>query len=529
MKNILIGLSWPYANGELHIGHFASSLPADVLARYYRLKGNKVCFVSGTDCFGTPISIQSQKEKKSPTEIVELYHKKFIEVFEKAEFSFDIYSKTIEDSHQKFAYEFHKDLYNSEYIYKKNEKKLFCEHCNRFLPDRYVEGICPRCGKKSKGDSCENCGKVLEPEDLLLPKCILCGNKPDFKDNYQYNISLSKLEKELNNYFKKNSSDWTLNAINLTNRYFDEGLLDRAISRDLDWGIPIPVKNEDNKVIYNWGENVLGYLSTCKLWCEKNNINFDKFIKRDNSEHIFVHGKDNIPFHSIIYPALILASGRNYNLPNKIFAFEYVTNNGEKISKSKGTNLLIKDLIDKYNSDFVRYYFAKNISDRKDLDFSLQKFSECVNGELINNWGNFINRTFSFIKNKFDGKLEKFAIESNILEKINQTFIDVSNEFSNGKISNALKIIFELISFSNKFLQKTEPWSILKINKKEAENLCYQYIVLISNINILLSPFIPKCSNKISNWLNYNISDYSIYIPDRINIDSFNILWERII
>ena len=528
MDKILIGLSWPYANGELHIGHLGSSLPADILARYYRLKGNEVCFVSGSDCFGTPISIQAQKENRSAKEISDEYHNRFVDVFHDLGFSFDNYTKTSNEHHVDFAKDFHASLYKSEYVYKKEERRLFCENCNRFLPDRYVVGLCPICGAKTKGDACEKCGTILEPEDLKEPVCGICGEKPTFKNTFQYYLALSKLENKLKDYFEHSSLNWSTNAINLTTRYFNEGLKDRAISRDLDWGVPIPIENTGDKVIYNWGENVLGYLSACKEYCEEKNKNFNDWFKNDNCKHIYVHAKDNIQFHTIIFPALLLANSQGYHLPDEIFAYEFVTNEGQKISKSRGTCLTARELLEKYDVDFLRFYFAKNISDRKDLDFRQTDFVNCVNGELINNWGNLVNRTLSFIRDKFDNKINQLEVFDETKEKIEKTFISVSKYIENGKISNALRDILELVDYSNKFFNSTEPWKLVKEDKGKCERLCYQYLILIANIIVLLNPFIPKGTSKVAKWIGIEIKKYEPVKLQKVQIEEFRPLYERI-
>ena len=526
-NNILIGLSWPYANGELHIGHLGSSIPADIIARYYRLKGDKVCFVSGSDCFGTPISIKAQTEGKKPNEVAEYYHDKFVKIFKDLHFSFDNYTKTNNNHHIEFAKEFHKELYNTEYVYKKDEQRLFCSHCNRFLPDRYVIGLCPNCGSKAKGDSCENCGKILEPEDLLEPQCGICGETPGFKDNFQYYLSLSKLESKLKKFYIDRKDSWSLNAINLTERYFQQGLIDRAISRDLDWGVPVPIEELKEKVIYNWGENVLGYISACKEFCETKGLNYLEWFGNENSKHIYVHAKDNIPFHTIIFPALLLANDK-YHLPDEIFAYEYVTNNGQKISKSKGTYLTSQDLLDKYDVDFLRYYFAKNINDKKDLDYSAYDFANSVNGELINNWGNFVNRTLSFVKNKFDSKIGKFEIRDEIAEKIEETFKVSSLNIEKGKVGVAVREIFELVDYANKFFDSTQPWNVYKEDKIKCEELCYQYLSIIANVAILLNPFTPKGCSKVLNWINLKLDKYTFIYPNKFTINEFSPLYERI-
>lgn len=528
MGNIFIGLSWPYANGELHIGHLGSSLPADILARYYRLKGYNVFFVSGSDCFGTPISIQAQKENKSPKKITDEYHEKFSQIFNDLNFSFDYYSKTTSACHIEFARNFHRNLYNTDYVSKKTENRLYCNKCKRFLPDRYVIGKCPKCGEISKGDSCERCGSILEPEDLKEPHCGICNEIPVFKETYQYYLKLSNLQEQLVKYFNSTNATWTQNAINLTQRYFNDGLIDRAISRDLDWGVAVPT-NEKGKVIYNWGENVLGYLSACEEFCIKHNQNLDGWFKNNNVKHIYVHAKDNIQFHSIIFPALLIANTNHYHLPDEIFAYEFVTYEGQKISKSKGTCLTVRELLNKYDVDFLRFYFAKNISDKKDLDYRAKDFINCVNGELINNWGNFVNRTLSFIKSKFDKKINKFSLNNDIKIRINNTFNNVSNYIEKGKISNALKEILELVDYSNKYFNITEPWKVVKEDKNHCEELCYQYLTLIVNLSILLNPFIPNGTDKVASWIGIEIKKYDFYEISNIILQDFKPLYSRIV
>ena len=527
-NKILIGLSWPYANNELHIGHLGSSLPADILARYFRLKGNEVCFISGSDCFGTPISIVAQKENKHPSEIADFYHNKFEKILSDLDFSFDNYTKTNTEHHIKFAKSFHKNLYNTPFVEKINEKRLFCNTCNRYLPDRYVIGLCPNCNNLTKGDSCDKCGKILEPEELINPKCSLCENTPITKATYQYYLKLTSLEQQLKQYFNTHKSSWSQNAINLTQRYFDEGLKDRAITRNLDWGVKIPIETAEDKVIYNWGENVLGYLSACIDWCENNNKNPDDWLKNKNVRHIYIHAKDNIQFHSIIYPALLLANTEGYHTPDDIFAYEYVTYEGQKISKSKGTCLTAQSLLDKYPLDYLRFYFAKNISDKKDLDFKEHDFINSINGELINNWGNLVNRTLTFIKNKYNGRISKHSVSHTIKDRIKATYISVSSHLNNGKIANATSEILSLVNFANKYFDESQPWKLVKSDKNTCEDLLFDYLTLITNIAILFSPILTKSSKTVLDWLKINNYIYEYTEPQNVELENIEPLYKRI-
>lgn len=529
-RNILIGLSWPYANGPLHIGHFGSSLPADVIGRYFRLKGDHVMLVSGTDCFGTPASIQAQKENCNPLEIVEKYDKKFREVFNAVDFQFENFTRTVEPRHIEFAQNFHRDLYKSNYVTNKIISQYYCKSCDRFLADRYVVGLCPFCKSPAKGDSCDHCGKILEPEILLEPKCSICGNTPELKETSQIYLQLNKLEKELKAYFNKRKDKWTINAQNMTQRYFDEGLQDRAITRNLNWGVPVPDCNDKNKVIYNWAENVLGYLSATKMYCDDHNLNWLDWWKNDSAIHYYVHAKDNIPFHSLILPALLLSNSNHYHLPDVLVSSEYVNIEGKKISKSAGTCLTVEELLQEFNSDMIRFYFAKNVNDKKDLNFTFLDFVNTINGELINNWGNLVNRCLSFIKSKFNCKLSHGTLDLEIKQKIDTTFESVSKLIEEGKIALVIKEIMDLVSYSNKLFDSYAPWASLKVDEKKCQEQLFNVVTLINNINILLSIITPNACKKVFEYLGTNANDFNPYYFDKDIVISENIapLYSRI-
>jgi len=525
----MIGLSWPYSNGELHIGHFGSSMPADVMARYFRMQGDKVCMVSGSDCYGTPTSIQAQKEGVTPLSITEKYHKKFVDIFKAIDFSFDKYTATTDDRHVQFVQDFHRDMYKSDYITTKEDKRLYCEHCQRFLPDRYVYGICPHCHNKAKGDSCSHCGQILEPEDLLEPKCLLCDNTPVLKDVSQLYIELSKLTDQIVAYFNKVKDGWNLNAINMTQRYIDEGLQDRAITRNLDWGIPVPDCNEKDKVIYNWAENVLGYLSATKMYCDENGLNWEDWWSNDKAIHYYVHAKDNIPFHTIIFPGMLMANSHKYHLPDRVISSEYVMLDGRKVSKSEGTVVLIRELLEYIDSDYLRFYFAKNVNDKKDFNFTFQELVNSVNGEIINNWGNLVNRSLMFIKSKFSGKISVQKIDVNIEKKIKDVFAEVSEEIEQGKINIALKTILDLVDYSNKLFDEYAPWNSIKSDKTLCEKQLFNIVSLIANINILLTPYLPKGCAKVEKLLNIKENSYNYFeLTKDIELEEIEPIYQRL-
>lgn len=367
MKNILVAGAWPYANGSLHIGHIGSLLPGDVLARYHRAKGDSVCYVSGSDCHGTPVAVRARKEGRTPEEISNFYHKEFEECFQWLGFSYNLYSKTSSEEHIRFVKEFHEKLYQSPYVYEKEVPQAYCEHCRSFLADRFVVGKCPVCGEDTRGDQCDACGEVLEPEQLKEPVCTICGDKIAFRASKHLYIAISKLKKELQE-FVGSHENWRKNAIAVSNRYIEEGLRDRALTRDLDWGIDVPLKGYEDKKIYIWAENVLGYLSLSKIAAKEQGKDF-KELWGPQARHYYVHGKDNIPFHTIILPALLLAEGGGWHLPDDIVSGEYLTLEGKKISTSRNYAVWIKDLAGRYDPDSLRYYLIHKRSRKERCGF----------------------------------------------------------------------------------------------------------------------------------------------------------------
>lgn len=329
--NVFIGGAWPYANGSLHIGHIAGLLQGDIIARYHRLKGNQVCYVSGSDCHGTPIQIRAKKEGVTPKDIAKRYHQEFKECFKQLGFSYDRYDATIDEEHKIFVQDYIKQLHDKGHLYEKGVEQAYCDNCVQFLPDRFVEGDCPHCKQKARGDQCDHCGSLLEPIELENRSCSICGEAPIFKETKHLYLALSQFQALLNQYVELHE-DWRTNAYNQSKRYLNEGLVDRAITRDLDWGIDVGLSGYEDKKIYVWVEAVLGYLSSCKRFVEDNQLDLDYF--NQEGLHYYIHGKDNIPFHTIILPALLKAYGHTH-LPDEIISSEYVTLEGRKISTSQ--------------------------------------------------------------------------------------------------------------------------------------------------------------------------------------------------
>lgn len=453
---VLVGSAWPYANGSLHIGHLAGLLPADIIARYHRAKGDDVYFVSGSDCFGTPVAIRAKQENRTPQEVSDFYHKEFCECFDKLGFSYDLYGKTSSEQHKRFVQDFHQKMYESPYIYEKCVPQAFCESCNAFLADRFVNGICPSCGEKARGDQCDACGKVLEPETLVSPACSVCGVTPVFKESKHLFIAITQFEDKLKLLVEEHPR-WRKNAIAFTNRYIIEGLRDRAITRDLDWGIDVPRKDYKDKKIYIWAENVLGYLSQSNEVCKERSTDFAE-LWGTSAKHYYVHGKDNIPFHTIILPSLLYANGGNWHLPDEIVSSEYLTLEGRKISTSNNWAIWLKDIVDRYNPDSLRYYLIANGPERRDSDFSWREYLNSHNSELLGAYGNFINRNLAFVEKYFECTIPKVVMNEIIRQKIADTFISVGEKIERTNLRDALDEIFELVRFGNRYFDTEKPW-----------------------------------------------------------------------
>jgi methionyl-tRNA synthetase len=499
MRNILIGGAWPYANGSLHIGHIASLLPGDILARYHRAKKDRVFYVSGSDCHGTPVTLRAKQENKTPGEISDRYHEEFKEVFQKLGFSYDLYTKTSSKEHIEFVKHFHERLYARGLVYEKNALQAYCPSCQKVLTDRFVIGRCPKCGEFTRGDQCDACGSVLEPEQLIHPQCFECHSELEFKSSTQLYIALSRLEKELTYYLEEHPK-WRKNAVAFTRRYIEEGLRDRAITRDLEWGIEVPKKGYENKKIYIWAENVLGYLSASNVLLKERGLEFSNLWGED-AKHYYVHGKDNIPFHTIILPSLLLAHGGGLRLPDDIISSEYLTLEGRKISTSQNWAIWAKDIVSRYNPDALRYFFITNGPEKRDTDFSWHEFVERNNSELLGAYGNFVNRTLVFITKHLGCIVPNGEIDSEIAQHIEDTFRSVGQKIEDGQLKDALDDAFELVRFGNKYFDTGEPWKTRTSDEAACSGTIFNCVQLIANLAVMLEPFLPFSSAKIKSWL----------------------------
>ena len=393
MSKIFISCALPYANGPCHLGHIRSTyLPADIYARYNRMVGNDVLLVCATDEHGTPIAVKADKENKKPIEISKRYHDLIVKDVESMNISLDNFTRTTDEKHYEIAKNFFKDLYDNGYIYREDIQQLYCPNCNKFLPDRYVEGLCPVCGSEARGDHCEKCGRALDPTELDEPHCITCGTTPIIKDTFQYAFKLSELEDDLKDYINNNEK-LPANVKNYASNWLDDGLNDWILTRDMDWGIPVPLDDAEGKVWYFWIEAFLGYISSASQWSEQSGRKWEEYW---NDFVVHFIGKDIIYHHSIFWPGLLKAYG--CKLPDMIYAGEFLSLEGEKMSTSKNWVIWIADFVKDYEPDLLRYYLTINAPLNKDSDFSWDDFQRRNNDELADVIGNFLHRTFTFTR-----------------------------------------------------------------------------------------------------------------------------------
>jgi len=502
MSKIFISCALPYANGPCHLGHLRSTyIPADIYARYNRMINRDVLLVCASDEHGTPIAVKADKEGKKPIEIAERYHNMIAQDLKSCDISFDNFTRTTDKIHYKIAQDFFLNLYEKDLIYEKEIKQLYCEDCNKFLPDRYVEGICPQCKSEgARGDHCEVCGRHLEPTDLIDPKCLTCGDTPIIKESKHYFFRLSNFQKSIEEYINSNTS-LPANVRNYAKNWLKEGLNDWILSRDMNWGIPIPLEDAKGKIIYVWGEAFLGYISSAAQWSK---ITGKKWEDYWNDTTIHFIGKDIIYHHALFWTSLL--EGYGCKLPTNIIAGEYLSLEGRKMSTSQNWVIWVEDFVKKYDSDLLRYYLTINAPLNKDTDFSWDDFGRRINDELADVLGNFLHRTFTFTKKFFDKKIPEYknptdddrAFEVDI-EEIPNTVGKLIEEF---KFREGLVEIIKIAKKGNKYFNDQEPWKAVKEDKQRASNCLYLCNQLSKTLAILLKPYIPNKAEKIANIMN---------------------------
>ncbi|MHA1649858.1 MAG: methionine--tRNA ligase [Candidatus Helarchaeota archaeon] len=499
--------AWPYAYGIPHLGNLIGSvLSADVFARYLRLKGAEVVFVSGSDEHGTPIEVAAISQGLEPKQLTDQVHKSISELFQKWAISFDNYTRTHNPVHISYVQDFYRKVYENGYIFTQDVEMLYCPKCKRFLPDRFVEGTCPHCGANARGDQCESCDRLLEPTDLINPRCKICNTTPVIKKTKHWYFDFKKFEDPLKKFIEThpvipdNAKNWCLGILR-------EGLKPRAITRDLKWGIPAPFPGSEGKTIYVWFEAVLGYVSATKQWAEQNNKPdyWKEFWFNKDTKTVFFIGKDNIPFHLLIFPALLLATNLDYVLPYNVSSTEFLLYDNQKFSKSHNIGIWIDEALELAPVDYWRYSLIISRPELKDVSFSLNDLATYVNSDLNDVLGNFIHRTLTFITNYFQGKVpERGPLDEHdeeFIRAIKDTPPKIAQFIENFKFKAALKEVIGLARKGNNYLSIKEPWHQIKTDKVGTGttlNLCIQ---LVRALAILLSPFIPESSQKIWNSL----------------------------
>ena len=501
MTKIFISCALPYANGPCHLGHLRSTyIPADIYARYNRMAGNEVLMVCATDEHGTPIAVKADAEGKKPIEVAKRYHDMIAEDIRSCDISLDNFTRTTDELHYKISQDFFKYLYDKGLIYEETIQQLYCENCEKFLPDRYVEGICPVCGAEARGDHCEVCGRALDPIELVEPKCLTCGNTPVIRDSTQYFFKLSHFQKQLEEYIATNEY-LPPNVRNYAQNWLKEGLQDWIMTRDMKWGIPVPLEGAEGKVIYVWGEAFIGYISSAAQWSRKSGKPWEDYW----AGHV-VHfiGKDIIYHHSLFWPAMLL--GHDCKLPDDIFAGEFLSLEGRKMSTSKNWVIWVADFVKDFDSDLLRYYLTINAPLNKDTDFSWDEFQRRINDELADVIGNFLHRTFTFTNKFFDGKVPEYKNPSEADLEFEQAIKELPDKvgelISDMKFREGLVEIILTAKKGNKYFNDQEPWKAVKEDMEKASNCLYLSNQLCKAMAILLKPYIPNKADAICDIIN---------------------------
>ena len=520
---IHVSVAWPYSNGDLHVGHAAGNfLPADIFARYHRLRGNHVLMVSGSDTHGTPITLEADARGISPVEVFEHYHRRFLLTQQKMGISYDLFTHTDTESHHRIAQDIFLLLRENQCLYSETQQLLYSEREKRFLPDRYVEGECYFCGYDSaRGDQCDECGNLIDATRLINPRS---KNAPDdrlvIRESEHYFIDLSRFAEPLLAYLEGHESHWRANVMqftrNMIRRGVEEGLRGRPITRDLDWGVPVPLEGWDGKRFYVWFENIIGYFSASVEWAQ--NIGRPEAWKHwwynpDAKIYNFL-GKDNIPFHTIIWPAELMGISGLYhdgesplNLPHDVPANEFMNIEGRQFSTSRNWAIWLPDILERYQADAIRYYVAMTFPETHDSDFAWEGFLARVNNELVAAWGNLVNRALNFAWRNFDGKVpqpgELTDSDRAIIARAEAGFDEVGALLEQVRLRDALQAAMEIVRAANAHLSEREPWIRIREDREDAAASVYATLKVIDNLKILLAPYLPFSAQQLHEMLGY--------------------------
>lgn len=534
-KRNLITTALPYANGPVHIGHLAGVyVPADIYVRYLRKKGEDVAFIGGSDEHGVPITIKAQKEGVTPQDIVDRYHKIIKDSFEELGISFDIYSRTSSKTHHELSSAFFKKLYDEGKFIEKTSMQFYDEKAGQFLADRYIVGKCPHCGnERAYGDQCEACGTSLNATDLINPVSAITGNKPELKETKHWYLPLDQYEDWLKEWILEEHKEWKPNVYGQCKSWLDNGLQPRAVTRDLDWGVPVPIEGAEGKVLYVWFDAPIGYISATKDLTPE----WEKYWKDPETRMIHFIGKDNIVFHCIIFPAMLKAEG-SYILPDNVPANEFLNLEGDKISTSRNWAVWLHEYLVEFpgKQDVLRYVLTANAPETKDNDFTWKDFQTRNNSELVAIYGNFINRTLvltqKYFANRVPERGELTDYDKEVLAEIPQIVERVEKSLETFHFRDALKEAMNLARLGNKYLADTEPWKVIKTDEgrvKTILNICLQ---ISANLSTLMEPFMPFSSQKLREFMNIDVIDWDKMgdgvIPAGHELGEAGLLFEKI-
>jgi methionyl-tRNA synthetase len=520
---VLVAVAWPYANAEIHVGNLTGSyLPADIFARYQRLRGRQVLMVSGTDSHGTPITVRADAEGTTPEEVYKKYHASFLNLYQQLGLTYDLFTSTHTANHFKVSQAIFTALLENGYLFTQRELQWFAPSQNRFLPDRYVEGTCYICGyTKARSDQCDNCGNLLDPAQLIEPRSKIDGSRPELRETEHYYLDLGKLQPELVEFLRSKESFWRPNVLRQSlGQILNEGLRGRPITRDLDWGIPVPVEGWNGKCLYVWFEAVIGYLSAA---IEANLIGgaegWQNWWQNPQARAYYFIGKDNIPFHAYIWPAQLIGSGTRFGelvnsqvtapltLPYDVPANEFMNLEGEKISGSRNWAVWGLDFLTRYDPDPLRYYLTVNMPESKDTDWDWEDFYHRNNDELVATWGNLANRVLSFAYKHWEGCLPEpgdlLPADQAILQTVEAGFAAAAEHFEAVRLRAALGEAMRLAGEVNRYLDQSAPWFQIKTDKAAAARSVYTAIRAIDSIKVLLAPFLPFTCERLHTYLGY--------------------------
>ena len=513
-KRYTITAALPYTNGPIHIGHLAGVyIPADIYTRYLRGQGKDVAFICGSDEHGVAISLKAKKEGKTPQEIIDTYDQIIRDSFQKFGITFDNYSRTSRKIHHETAQEFFKQLYEKKILEEINSDQLYDPEAQQFLADRFVLGTCPICqNAEAYGDQCESCGSSLSATELINPKSTISGAKPELKKTKHWYLPLNKYENFISDWILKgHKKDWKPNVYGQVKSWIDTGLRPRAVTRDLDWGIPVPLKGELGKVLYVWFDAPIGYISSTKEWADQKGIDWEPYWKDKDTQLVHFIGKDNIVFHCIIFPIMLHASGE-YILPENVPANEFLNLEGQKISTSKNWAVWLHEYLEEFpeHQDVLRYVLTANAPETKDNDFTWDEFQARNNNELVAIYGNFINRVVVLTHKYYAGEVPKaselFEIDVDVLSEMRRLPKKIGTSIELYRFREASQLLMQLARIGNKYLADSEPWKLIKSNPERVKTIMNTALQIATGLSVLSEPILPFTASKLKNMLNLNVT-----------------------